>query len=171
MVEEKQQLRPFFRVMNTDLIGEKPIVQALLKVRGLGFSMSNTICTLLHLPKTKQAGLLTDAEARKIEALFVDLKDIPVWMYNRRLDEQDGSNKHLTGSDLKFAVENDIKRLRKNKTYRGVRHSLGQPVRGQRTRSHFRHGRAVGVQKSKLPGSAPAASKPAKSGKDSGGKK
>ena len=170
MVEEKQQLRPFFRVLNTDLLGEKPIGQALLKVRGIGFSMSNAICNILHLDKTKKAGLLTDAEARKIESLFTELKDVPLWMANRKLDEIEGTNRHLTGSDLKFAVENDIKKLRKNKTYRGVRHSLGQPVRGQRTRSHFRHGRAVGVQKTKVVSSAPSG-KSAKPAKDAGGKK
>jgi ribosomal protein S13 len=28
--------------------------------------------------------------------------------------------------------------MKKIKCYKGVRHMLGQPVRGQRTRSHFR---------------------------------
>ncbi len=51
------------------------------------------------------------------------------------------------------------------KTYKGVRHSQGQPTRGQRTRSHFRvSGKAVGVQKSKVgvPKPAAAPAKPTK---------
>ena len=44
--------------------------------------------------------------------------------------------------------EFDIKRMKKIKSYKGARHSAGQPVRGQRTRSHFRsRGKAVGVTK------------------------
>ena len=54
---------------------------------------------------------------------------------------------HLTGADLTLSKELDIKRLKKIKSYRGIRHSIGQPVRGQRTRSHFRTGVSVGVQR------------------------
>ncbi|MBI2148510.1 30S ribosomal protein S13 [Candidatus Woesearchaeota archaeon] len=148
-MEEKQQIKPFLRVMNTDLIGEKPIIQALLKIKGVGFSMSSAICNTLGIIKNKKAGLLSDADAKKIEDLIKNAKDIPVWMFNRRFDETTGEMVHLTGSDLNFAVENDIKKFKKIKSYRGIRHAQGQPTRGQRTRSHFRHGRAVGVQKSK----------------------
>ena len=39
-------------------------------------------------------------------------------------------------------------RLKEIKSYRGLRHSLKLPVRGQRTRSHFRtKGNAMGVKK------------------------
>ncbi len=150
MSEEKQQIKPFFRVMNADLIGEKPIVQALLKIKGVGFSLSNAICNILGLPKNKKAGTFTEADAKKIEVLIKESKDLPVWMLNRRFDELTGETGHLTGADLNFAVENDVKRLKKIKAYRGIRHAQGQPSRGQRTRSHFRHGRAVGVQKGKV---------------------
>jgi small subunit ribosomal protein S13 len=34
--------------------------------------------------------------------------------------------------------EFDVRRLKKIRSYRGLRHALGQPTRGQRTRSHFR---------------------------------
>ena len=38
-------------------------------------------------------------------------------------------------NDLKRQVNNNIIRLRDMKTYRGMRHALGYPVRGQRTRT------------------------------------
>ena len=44
----------------------------------------------------------------------------------------------------------DIRRLKKIRSYKGVRHTSGQPVRGQRTRSHFRKkGQSVSVMKKK----------------------
>ena len=36
--------------------------------------------------------------------------------------------------------------MKRLKLYKGMRHAAGQPVRGQRTRSHFRRGTAVGVK-------------------------
>jgi len=39
----------------------------------------------------------------------------------------------------------DIKRLKKIRSYRGLRHAMGQPTRGQSTRSHFRTNRKRGV--------------------------
>ncbi len=165
MVEEKQQIKPFFRVLNTDLIGEKPISQALLKIRGVGFSLASAICNTLDIPKSKKAGLLTDVDAKKIEALVRENKDLPAWILNRKLDVISGENKHLTGADLKFTLDTDIKTLKKIRAYRGMRHAIAQPVRGQRTRSHFRHGRAVGVQKGKVVAPAPAKEKGGDKGK------
>ncbi len=149
MVQENLQLKPFLRVFNTDIIGDKPIIQALQKVNGIGFSLANIICIVLKIPKTTKAGSLSDADARSIEQLVKGNK-LPKWIINRRKDVITGNDIHLLGSDLKFTIDNDIKRLRRLKTYKGNRHSIGQPVRGQRTRSHFRHGRAVGVQKTRI---------------------
>ena len=45
-------------------------------------------------------------------------------------------------------TEIDIKKMIKMKSYKGTRHTSGLPVRGQRTRSHFRKsGVAMGVKK------------------------
>jgi len=157
MPEEKDQIKPFFRVFNTDLDGNKPISQALLKVHGIGFTLASIICSTLNIPKSKKAGLLTSDDAKKIENLIRDGKVLPSWLYNSRNEEITGETKHLLGADLKFNLETTLKRLKRLKTYRGLRHSIAQPVRGQRTRSHFRHGRAVGVQKSKIAKLAAAA--------------
>ena len=70
-------------------------------------------------------------------------------MMNRRKDYEDGKDKHLLTSSLDLQKELDIKRLKKIRSYRGLRHALGQPVRGQRTKSHFRKNKTVGVQKKK----------------------
>ncbi len=164
MNEQTQQLKPFLRVLNTDLDGNKPIVQALLKVHGVGFSLANAICNTLQIPKNKKAGLLNEVDTKRIETLVKEGKEIPNWMLNRRFDEDSGETKHLMAADLKFALENDVKKLKRVRAYRGLRHAIGQPTRGQRTRSHFRHGRAIGVQKTKVVAAAPAKT-PAKEAK------
>jgi small subunit ribosomal protein S13 len=151
MADEKQQIKPFLRVLNTDLIGEKAISRALLKVKGIGFNMSTIICNILGIPKDKKSGLLTQEETKKIETLLKEKKDLPEWVCNRRKDPETGETKYLTGADLNFINDLDIKKLKKIKSYRGLRHALGGPTRGQRTRSHFRKsGKAIGVIKSKI---------------------
>ena len=164
MVEQKQEIRPFLRVFNTDLDGNKAIGRALLKVHGMGFNLATSVCNILGLDKKMKAGLLKDEDARKIENVVKSGK-LPKWMLNNRNEFSTGIDTHLIGSDLKFAVDNEIKRIKRLKTYKGMRHASGQPVRGQRTRSHFRHGRAVGVQKTKMPVSAPKAADAKKGGK------
>ena len=41
-------------------------------------------------------------------------------------------------NELKRQINDNIARLRDMKSYRGMRHQLGYPVRGQRTRSQVR---------------------------------
>ncbi len=164
MVEQKQEIRPFLRVFNTDLDGNKAIGRALLKVHGVGFNLATSVCNVLGLDKKMKAGLLKDEEARKIEDLIKSNK-LPKWMYNNRNEFSTGMDGHLIGADLKFSVDNEIKRVKRLKTYKGMRHAAGQPVRGQKTRAHFRHGRAVGVQKTKVVSSPKPAASDKKGGK------
>jgi hypothetical protein len=74
---------------------------------------------------------------------------IPRYMLNRRIDPVTGEDMHLISSQLRFIVKSDIDAMRKMRSYKGIRHELGLPVRGQRTRTSFRGGRAVGVAKKK----------------------
>ena len=75
---------------------------------------------------------------------------IPDFMKNRRRDMDTGETKHLSTNNLDLRKEFDIKRLKKIRSYRGLRHAKGLPVRGQRTKSHFRtrgkKNKAVGVK-------------------------
>ena len=153
MTENTQEIRHIVRIFNTDVDGNKQIIRALLKVHGISFSIANAICNLLKLDKTVKAGLLNEKEIKNIESVINENK-LPVWMLNNRLDFITGETKHLLGSDLKFNIENTLKRMKRLKFYKGMRHSAGQPVRGQRTRAHFRKGSAVGVKKVKVTGKA-----------------
>ena len=68
-------------------------------------------------------------------------------LYNRRKALDNGRDVHLIGPDATLSVKNDIDFMTDIRTWKGVRHSLGLKVRGQRTRTTGRKGRAVGVAK------------------------
>ena len=112
---------------------------------------SNAICNITDIEKTKKTGYLTDGEAGKIDEIIKEPSKfkIPPWMFNRKKDPEDNLDRHIVGSNLTFVQDNDVKMMKKMKSYKGVRHSLGLPVRGQRTRSNFRKnkGNVLGVKR------------------------
>jgi len=77
---------------------------------------------------------------------------LPEFLLNRRKDFETGEDAHLIGTDLDMKKEFDIRRLKKIRSYRGLRHAFKHPTRGQRTRSNFRgkgKKKAVGVKSKK----------------------
>jgi small subunit ribosomal protein S13 len=58
---------------------------------------------------------------------------------------------------LDFVLKGDIDNEKNVQSWKGVRHSLGLKVRGQRTRTTGRKGRTVGVRKAALQAAAKAA--------------
>jgi len=150
-----EEFKHLIRVANTDLKGEKHVLYALTRIKGVNFMLANAICRKAGIPVTKKAGYLSDAEVKALEQVISDplRAGIPVWMLNRRKDYETGEDKHLFLGDLDFAHEMDIKRMKKTKSYRGLRHQWGLPVRGQRTKSNFRKNKgkgSLGVQRRKV---------------------
>ena len=139
------------RIVNVDISGEKQTRFALTKIKGIGINLPDIICSVAGVDKTKKAGNLHDAEVVKLNAVAQNPAEhnIPSWLFNRRKDYESGEDKHILTGTLNFVKDNDIKRLKKIKTLRGMRHQKGLPVRGQRTRSNFRKskGKVVGVRK------------------------
>ncbi len=146
------ELKHLVRIANTDLEGNKLIVFALSNIKGVGIPFANAACRIAGISVNKKAGALSEAEVKKLEEVVKNpvKAGFPPWMINRRFDTETGQNKHLLSADLQFTIENDIKTMKKIKCYKGVRHILGQPVRGQRTRSNFRKnkGKVMGVRRS-----------------------
>ncbi len=140
------------RIMNTNLDGNKPIYHALNKIHGISYSFANIICNVLDLDKTKKAGIMSQEEIKSIEDVIKNPAkyNIPSWLFNRRKDYDTGKDMHLVTSELDLRHDFDIKNLKKIKSYRGIRHSMGLPTRGQRTRAHFRKGAAIGVHRKKF---------------------
>src|SRR3989338_2853136 len=152
MVEQEKKLRAIVRIMNTDIMGYRQLHQALTQIRGVSFMFSNAVCKKLSLPRDMKVGELSDEQVKSCEAIIKKPIEhgLPSWLLNRRRDPESGEDSHLVMSDLKLRTEFDIRNLKKVKSYRGMRHSVGLPVRGQRTKAHFRHGASLGVQKKKV---------------------
>ncbi len=150
--QTQAQFRHIVRIANTDLDGNRKIGDAIRKIKGVGFSFASAVCQLAKIEGSKKAGNLLPEEVKRIdEAIATASKTVPVWMLNRRKDIEDGTDKHLIGADLTFAQESDIRFMKQIRSYKGVRHTMGAPVRGQRTRSNFRRnkGKVIGVVKKK----------------------
>lgn len=150
-VKKKHEERDFsevlVRILGFDIPGSKNLYAGLTRIKGVSWTISNAVCLKLGMAKNKKVSELSKDEIKRIEK-FLENLDVYDFLKNRRKDEETGKTDHFYGSDLDMKKEFDIKRLRGIKCYRGVRHALKQPVRGQRTRSHFRKkGQAMGVKK------------------------
>lgn len=168
MEKQDENFRYIVRISNTDLEGKGKVVDGIRKIRGIGFSFANALCSIAGIDKNTRTGNLTDAEIGKIEdALKSAHTKLPVWMLNRRRNIETDSSVHMVSTDLTFAQDNDIRQMQRIRSYKGVRHMAGAPVRGQRTRSNFRKnkGKVLGVIKSKAAAAA-APSKDEKAGKN-----
>ena len=151
-MEENQDFKHFVRIADTDLNGANHIGSSLRQIKGVGFMFSNLICNLAKIDGRKRTGDLGEEEIKRINEVVNDpLKfNAPSWMLNRRKDFETGKDKHLVVADLTFTQDNDIKIMKKIKSYKGVRHILEQPVRGQKTKSNFRKNKGkvhLGVKK------------------------
>ena len=135
------------RIAGYDIPGSRNVYAGLTRIKGVSWSMSNATCLLLEIPKNKKISELSKEDIKRIED-FIKNPQISDFMKNRRTDFEAGETKHYTGTDLDMRRDFDIRRLKKIRSYKGVRHTAGLPVRGQRTRSHFRKkGQAVRVKK------------------------
>jgi len=143
------EFRHIVRVAGTDLKGEKRVDVALADIKGVGFAMARAVAHVAKVDPLTKIGYLSEEEVARIEEVLKDpLKHgIPAWMLNRRKDYETGLDLHLLGSDLVLAEKADIAREKKIRSRRGIRHELGLPVRGQRTRTTGRRGMTVGVMR------------------------
>ncbi len=151
---EKKEYFTIVRIMQTDIPGNKNILTGFTYLKGVSWAISNAICRYLGLNPKKKIIDLTPKEIEEITKFIQEElgKKLPNYMLNRRKDFETGNDFHLTGTSLDMKREFDIRRLKKIRSYRGLRHATGQPTRGQRTKSHFRNkkkNKAVGVKKAK----------------------
>ena len=148
---ETKELKYFVRIANTDLDGNKSVENSLIKIKGISYMFSNAICKAANIQNTKKTGYLSDDEVAKLDEVIKEPSKfkLPSFLFNRKLDPETNENKHIIGPTLTFIQDNDVKMMKKIKSYRGVRHMLGQPVRGQRTKSNFRKnkGKVMGVKR------------------------
>lgn len=146
-----KEVRGVVRLAGRDLRGNLSIRRAITSVRGIGLSLGQVISGIateqLHMDDKTMLGELSEEEIGKLEQVMLHPQSfgVPVRMLNRRKDVINGTDSHLISTDLVYAIKQDIDHEKESNTWRGFRHTYGQKVRGQRTRSTGRTGMTVGV--------------------------
>ena len=142
--QEQKYKERVVRILSKDIEGGMKLYPGLTKIKGVSWGISNAVCRILKIDKNRKIGSLNEKEIEKITE-FIKNPKIPASILNRRKDFRSGEDKHLVGVDLELQKEFDIKRLKQMNSYRGYRHIAGLPLRGQRTKSHFRTNRRKGA--------------------------
>ena len=137
------------RLMSTDVDGDLSVERAMRKIKGIGFMMSRAVCLATGIDGRRKVAELNEQEIKQVEN-FIKNPVLPSWMLNRRKDIDTGKDIHLTMASLDLQKREDINLMKRTHSYKGVRHELGLPVRGQRTRSSFRTQKTVGVARKKI---------------------
>ena len=106
------------RIAGVDLPREKRVEIGLTYIFGIGRTRSNEI-----MGKT---GISTDTRVR-------DLTDDEIAKLRDTIEKE-----YTVEGDLRREVALNIKRLVEIRCYRGIRHRMGLPVRGQRTKTNAR---------------------------------
>ncbi len=151
-IPRKKEYYSIIRILQTDIPGDKKLLVGLTYIKGVSWAISNALCKIMNLNPNKKLADLDKTEIAQIEEFLKNPK-LPKFLLNRRKDFETGKNSHILTTKLDITKEFDIRRLKKIRSYRGWRHATGQPVRGQKTRSHFRakgKKKAVGVQRKKV---------------------
>ncbi len=138
--QKKEEYVSLVRVLGKDIRGDKALFAGLTSIQGISWAFANAICKILKLDKKKKIQDLDEKELKALED-FMKSPSVPSFIKNRQKDLEEGEDQHISGADLKLRKEFDVKRLRKIKSYKGIRHAAGLPVRGQKTKSNFRRNR------------------------------
>jgi len=148
-IELSSSFRHIVRIAGTDLDGSKELGIGLMEIRGVGLNLAKAVAQAVGLGFDARIGELNDDQIRRLESALEDLgsQRIPNWMLNRQKDLETGRDLHLIGSDLLLTVKSDVDRMKRIRSWKGVRHSLGLKVRGQRTKTTGRTGKSIGVRK------------------------
>ena len=111
------------RIAGTDLPKNKRIEIALTYIYGIGLSRSQQILKTIKLNPNKPVTNLDDKEITNIRHIL--------------------ENEYMIEGDLRRFEALNIKRLMEINSYRGKRHRIGLPLRGQRTRTNARTRRGL----------------------------
>ena len=157
---KEKRAEQIVRFLETDLDGNLTLSKGIRQIKGVSFMFANAISHVCPFAE-KRIGDLSEIEINQLEEMITNpLKfNLPPWITNRRRDPETNQTYHLIVSQLDLVKNTDINKMKKMKSYKGIRHSYGLPVRGQRTKSSGRKkGSTVGVSRKKeTPGAAPAA--------------
>lgn len=106
------------RIAGTELPDHKRVDIALTSIYGIGRVNVKSLLEMAHIDAAKRTKTLTEEEIGRIQ---------------KAIDKS-----FRVEGDLRGDITGNIKRLREIGSYRGIRHTRGLPVHGQRTRSNAR---------------------------------
>jgi len=106
------------RIAGVDIPLEKRIEVGLTYIYGVGKVISNQILKEASIDSNTKSKDLTDQEVAAIRDIL--------------------ENKYLVEGELRKEVQGNIRRLIEIGCYRGIRHRMGLPARGQKTKSNAR---------------------------------
>ena len=106
------------RLLGVDIPNDRKAVVSLTYLFGVGPKTARDLCQKAAVDEARPARDLTDEEISRITMIL----------------ERD----YIVEGPLRRQVQQNINRLKDIKSYRGIRHRLGLPVRGQRTKTNAR---------------------------------
>ena len=106
------------RLLGVDIPNDKPTVYSLTYLYGVGSQTARDLCQKAGIEPMRRARDLAEDELGRLAVLL----------------ERD----YVVEGPLRRQLQQNVTRLRDIKCYRGVRHRVGLPVRGQRTRTNAR---------------------------------
>ncbi len=106
------------RIIGIDIPAKKKLFISLTYIYGIGRSLSLEILHQLNLDPDIRASELTEEDIGRLNSLL--------------------QSSYVVEGDLRRKVQGDIKRLVSIHSFRGLRHRLSLPVRGQRTKTNAR---------------------------------
>ena len=130
--KQKNESKDYFsivRIMQTGIPGNKNVLTGFTYIKGISWTISNAICKILDLDPNKKVSELDNKEIEKITEFLNNPKSFPSFLMNRRKDFETGEDSHIITTKLDMTKEFDIRRLKKIRSYRGLRHAFGHPTR------------------------------------------
>jgi len=106
------------RIAGVDIPGDKHVRVALQYIYGVGPKVSTDALKAVGVEPELRANKLTDDQLSRLGSYIED--------------------HHAVEGQLRRQISQNIARLRDIRCYRGLRHRMGLPVRGQRTRTNAR---------------------------------
>ena len=106
------------RISGVDLPREKRVEIGLTYIYGIGRASSNRILAEAGVNPDTRVKDLTDDEVKKLASIIADTQTVE--------------------GDLRREIAMNIKRLQEIGCYRGIRHRMSLPVRGQKTKTNAR---------------------------------
>jgi small subunit ribosomal protein S13 len=106
------------RVAGVDIPGNKPISISLTRIYGVGRTTALRVLKQAGIDENVRASNLSEDELSRVASII--------------------DKSYMIEGELRRLVTQNISRLREIGCYRGIRHRVGLPVRGQRTRTNAR---------------------------------